>query len=44
MKDGTKEGDTSSFIKNGEWELIGKEIYLVNKPTFLPDTSRKIAW
>ena len=25
LKDGTKEGDTSSFIKNGEWELIGKK-------------------
>jgi hypothetical protein len=26
-KDGVEDGDTSSFITNGEWDLIGKLLY-----------------
>ena len=29
LKDGKSAGDTSSFITNGEWELIGKDTYMI---------------
>ena len=29
LKDGKSAGDTSSFITNGEWELIGKDTNII---------------
>lgn len=29
LKDGKSAGDTSSFITNGEWELIGNDTYMI---------------